>query len=434
MATYKLLDSYTVGAGGAASVTFSNINQTYTDLKVVASARTNRGTYGTDAIWVKLNNSSTNYSGIQLYGFGTTITSNSTTNPLENYAGADDSVNTANTFSNIEWYIPNYTSSNYKSVSSDGSAEDNSSANNMNTMAASLWSNTAAITSATLVPGYGTSFVQYSTFELYGVSNQPATAAPSGTTTIGTAYSSGNTQATVPFTYSGTDASYYVATSSPDGLTATGTTSPLTVTGLTTGTAYTFTVKPWNFAYGPGSASSASNSVTPVGDYVAIATATVDASGASSITFSNIPQNFKHLQIRALVQATNAGSADGQFTALFNGDSTYSNYYAHNIYSTGAALGTQALAGSTYNGAIVGWASATAATGLMANVIDILDYSNSGKNKTTRTLAGFDNNGNGEVDFTSSLWISTSPINSFTLTPSSGNFKQYSTFKLYGVN
>ena len=184
-ANYVKLETITVGEAGASSVTFNNIPQSgYTDLKIVASARTNRGTYGTDAIWIKLNGSSTGYSGKQLYGFGTTITSNSTTNPLENYAGATDAINTANTFSNIEWYIPNYTSSNYKSVSSDGSAEDNSSANNMNTLAASLWSNTAAITSATLIPGYGTAFAQYSTFSLYGL-------AAVGTTPVIAPYASG---------------------------------------------------------------------------------------------------------------------------------------------------------------------------------------------------------------------------------------------------
>jgi len=166
-----LINSYAVGSGGASSVVFSSIPQTYTDLKLVASAKTNRGTYKTDAIWVQLNGTTTGYSGKQLLMDGGGYTSNSTTNPLENYASADDSLNSGNVFGNIEWYIYNYTSSNYKSISSDGAAEDNSTNGNELGMVASLWSNTAAITSMTIIPGYGTSFNQYSTFYLYGITN-----------------------------------------------------------------------------------------------------------------------------------------------------------------------------------------------------------------------------------------------------------------------
>ena len=170
-----------------------------------------------------------------------------------------------------------------------------------------------------------------------------------------------------------------------------------------------------------------------VGSYDALGTVTVPSGGVSSISFTGIPQTgYRNLVIRAIVQATNSGSADGQFTAYFNGDTTNANYYAHNIYGTGASTGAQSLPGSSYNGAIVGWASATSAAAPMANIISILDYSNTNKNKVTRTLAGFDNNGNGEIDFTSSLWMSTAAINSLVLTPSSGNFKQYSQFALYG--
>jgi hypothetical protein len=90
-------------------------------------------------------------------------------------------------------------------------------------------------------------------------------ASPPGAPTIGTA-TAGNAQATVSFTAptsdGGSPITSYTATSSPGGLIATGASSPLTVTGLSNGTAYTFTVTATNAA-GTGSASSASNSVTP---------------------------------------------------------------------------------------------------------------------------------------------------------------------------
>lgn len=86
-----------------------------------------------------------------------------------------------------------------------------------------------------------------------------------GAPTIGTA-TAGDAQATVSFTAPGSNGGSaildYTVTSSPGGFTATGASSPLTVTGLSNGTAYTFTVTARN-AIGSGSASAASNSVTP---------------------------------------------------------------------------------------------------------------------------------------------------------------------------
>ena len=77
---------------------------------------------------------------------------------------------TASTFGNTMLYIPNYTSSNNKSSSSDGVAETNATNVNM-AMIANLWSNTAAITSIKLTPATGATLQQYSTATLYGIKN-----------------------------------------------------------------------------------------------------------------------------------------------------------------------------------------------------------------------------------------------------------------------
>jgi hypothetical protein len=82
--------------------------------------------------------------------------------------------------------------------------------------------------------------------------------------TIGTVTLSG-TSASIPFTANATGGaavSTFTATSSPGGFTGTGS-SPISVSGLSAGTAYTFTVTATN-SQGTSSASSASNSVTPV--------------------------------------------------------------------------------------------------------------------------------------------------------------------------
>jgi hypothetical protein len=80
---------------------------------------------------------------------------------------------TANVFSNSTLYIPNYASSNYKPLSSDGSAENNATFSRLG-LTSHLWSNTAAISSIALTPQDG-SFVQYSTFYLYGISSNTTT-------------------------------------------------------------------------------------------------------------------------------------------------------------------------------------------------------------------------------------------------------------------
>jgi hypothetical protein len=92
-----------------------------------------------------------------------------------------------------------------------------------------------------------------------------------GAPTIGTA-TAGDASASVTFSApadnGGAAITLYTATSSPGGFTGTSATSPITVSGLTNGVAYTFTVKATN-SEGQGSASAASNSVTPVNSIVA---------------------------------------------------------------------------------------------------------------------------------------------------------------------
>ena len=169
-ANYVLLERIELNAS-AASVTFANIPQTgYTDLKVVASTRS-AAANAVDALYGRFNSSSTGYTNRILYGETTGVGSFS---PSISYAHLGYGVGgngTANTFSNLEIYIPNYTSSNNKSVSVDAVTETNAA----NTQAgvqsfeAALWSNSAAITSITFTQESGNNFVANSTFSLYGL-------------------------------------------------------------------------------------------------------------------------------------------------------------------------------------------------------------------------------------------------------------------------
>jgi hypothetical protein len=164
--TYTLLETITVGAAGAASVTFNSIPQTgYTDLVVKMSVRDNTGNIG-NFLNISLNGSTTGFTGRYLNGNGASPSSGSGFPRLViEYSGASS---TANTFGNGEMYFPNYTSANFKSYSGDSVSENNATTAYAN-ISAGLWSSTAAITSITFTPNTG-QLVQHSTFSLYGVS------------------------------------------------------------------------------------------------------------------------------------------------------------------------------------------------------------------------------------------------------------------------
>ena len=172
--TMNLIAKQTVGSGGAASVTFSNIPQTYTDLKVVASMRNNITGSGYVDVGIQFNGTASGYSYKTLYGNGSSASSFGGTSQTSIFdIWTNTNQNTASTFTSAEIYIPNYTSSNQKSVSMDGVSENNATTA-YQTMSAGLSGITSAITSISVVPSSG-SWVEFSTFYLYGISNSTTT-------------------------------------------------------------------------------------------------------------------------------------------------------------------------------------------------------------------------------------------------------------------
>jgi hypothetical protein len=166
MATYTLISSVTVGSGGAASMGFTSIPATYTDLVVKVSARDDRA-LTVDGVLISFNGSTSNFTNKYLDGDGASTSSGTLARLTANAPGATA---TGSVFGNGEIYIPNYASSNYKSFSGDSVTENNATAA-LAGLFANLWSDTAAITSITLTPSNGTLFDQYSTAYLYGISN-----------------------------------------------------------------------------------------------------------------------------------------------------------------------------------------------------------------------------------------------------------------------
>jgi hypothetical protein len=164
--TYTLIEAKNL-VSTTASITFTSIPQTYTDLLLKVSARSNYA--NPDNMVISYNSNTSSYTFRYIQGDGATAYSGngSTFGYVGNING---NAATASTFGNSELYIPNYTSANYKSASID-SVDENNATSAYAGLTASRWSNTAAITSINLKPQNGTLWQIYSSFYLYGISN-----------------------------------------------------------------------------------------------------------------------------------------------------------------------------------------------------------------------------------------------------------------------
>lgn len=168
--TYEAI-AKSIATGSSTTVTFSSIPSTYTDLLISYSARN-----ANDTIYMFFNGQTapqTTYSNTRVYGNGATATSarDTSTNGFVRY-GINYTSATANTFCNTEIYIPNYAGSSNKCFTISTVTEDNLASTgyaNVNAQA-SLWSNTAAITSISFI-GIGGNLVAGSSFYLYGIKN-----------------------------------------------------------------------------------------------------------------------------------------------------------------------------------------------------------------------------------------------------------------------
>ena len=165
MSAWTVIAHTEVGSGGATDIIFSSIAGTYTDLCLMLSGRAT-GSNATGDMFFEFNDSGSNFSYRHLYGNGSSAVSAS----YSGIYGRDLSAATAtaNTFGSAEAYIPNYAGNTNKSLSVDTAGETNATTTLMS-LAAGLWSNTAAITSVNLTTDGN--FVQYSTAYLYGIKN-----------------------------------------------------------------------------------------------------------------------------------------------------------------------------------------------------------------------------------------------------------------------
>jgi hypothetical protein len=166
--TYEIIASATVGSGGAASIDFTSIPATYTDLALKLSTRSTGTDPDRDSVLyaMKFNNTSTTYTGKTLRA---TAVASSFSGGFYGYTAASNF--TASTFDNTDYYIPNYAGGNQKSFSIDNSDEQNvASYDSTLGLIVGLWDGTDAINRITFTLDDG-NFAQYSTAYLYGISN-----------------------------------------------------------------------------------------------------------------------------------------------------------------------------------------------------------------------------------------------------------------------
>jgi hypothetical protein len=421
----------TVGAGGAATVTFNNIPQGFDDLLILCSARDGR----TDAPYansiLRINgNDNRVYNSANLFGVTSTIGSGNNLNePWFFYSlYTNGQVSTANTFSNASIRIVNYTGATFKNLIFDSVVENNSMGTNSNILVAnaSLFQSRNPVTSLQFTAVNGV-FQQYTTFTVYGISNVFDTTTPAAPT-IGSVTDLAGF-ASVAFTANdsgtGRTADSYVVTSTPSGSTTYGVSSPI-VTPAVVDTSYTYQVAALN-SLGSNS-SAASSALTSYGSWASIATFAITSSTAS-VTFSNIPQNYKHLVLHITGMAASTSAA--QVDMGLNGDGS-TLYTFHQFYgsNTTASSGSSAPRNDIPE---VGIIRPNNQTKPGVSELFLYDYTDNSKFKVCHWYLGSESLTTGYVQQATGMYRSFSPVTTIALTGRGQSFGANSHVALYGI-
>lgn len=160
-----------------------------------------------------------------------------------------------------------------------------------------------------------------------------------------------------------------------------------------------------------------------------IASITAPSGSISAFDFQNIPQTFTHLQLRVFGYSTLSASVDN-LAMYFNNDVTNS-YATHSLIGNGSSASSSGFVSEPrfYLPSVF---PANNTAQFCSAIIDVLDYTNTNKNKTVRMLHGYDANGSGITGLGTGLWLSTNAINRFS-GGTSANIAQFSRFDLYGI-
>jgi hypothetical protein len=156
------------------------------------------------------------------------------------------------------------------------------------------------------------------------------------------------------------------------------------------------------------------------------------STSASSVTFSGLDaySDYKHLQIRAVMQDTSASTGLEVVGMQFNGDTT-SSYSRHTLKGNGSSVVSDKT--TSFGSILIVDASGRESNVFGASVIDILDFSSASKNTTIRALTGGNGSTSGGVNLTSGGYFNTAAVTSTTLIARGTAFATGSRFVLIGV-
>ena len=176
------------------------------------------------------------------------------------------------------------------------------------------------------------------------------------------------------------------------------------------------------------------------GNFEAIQTVAL-TSAQSSISFTSIPQTYKHLQIRGILKWDYSSNSSPDTSAVgvrFNGDSG-TKYPYGTLTGAGNNANANAYASSAVTKGIGGYSVAlnshsTHASMFAGVIIDIPEYANTNKYKTVMNFGGFDTNGGiARVSYGSFAWADTAAITSIEVFPDYPNWATNTTLSLYGI-
>ena len=175
---------------------------------------------------------------------------------------------------------------------------------------------------------------------------------------------------------------------------------------------------------------------TPSGptDYEQIATI-FGTGSATSVLFSNIPQTYKHLQLRAMIRTSFNANVDTIFAFNFNNNTNDTQSAVHRLYGTGASVFSTGSTGN-YSAALgLTPANTSTANAHGALILDVLDYNNTSKLKTLRSMYGMTGTTQPEVGMHSALPTAILGTNAITTMQIAfnGNITSSSRFSLYGI-
>jgi hypothetical protein len=183
----------------------------------------------------------------------------------------------------------------------------------------------------------------------------------------------------------------------------------------------------------------AGNTAFSPGNYESIATVTVGSGGAANIEFTSIPSTYTHLQIRGIGRNSQAATGGQSMYMQFNSDTgaNYSRHYLGAYQGEASAVWAGGAANESFIVAFLLPTNNLSSNIFAGGVIDILDYKDTNKYKTTRSFGGYDMNGAttgyNYLNLNSGNWRSTNAITSIKLYGASSDFMQYSQFALYGI-